>query len=452
MPKYKEKRHQCDQCTKAFTCASALKVHMRVHTDERPYACDVCGASFKTKSNLTKHMRTHTGERPYACDVCCKNFLRKEHLIIHMRTHTREKPYLCEHPGCNKCFTQMSALTIHMRTHTGEKPYACNVCSKTFAAKGNLTTHIRTHTGEKPYACDYPGCNLRFTVKHAVTTHKRRHTGEKPFACKHPGCDWKFTTSGALTTHMRTHTGEKPYACDYPGCDMRFARKSDITGHMRTHTGEKPYACEFCDKTFTTSGNLAMHTRTHTGPFCTICNKYCVPVANTMCGYCTVGSTYGKKERTVFDFLAGTDLRLGHFIRDQALGCGNRRRPDGYVSLWMPVEDTAVMFIVEVDENEHRRYNPSCESKRLEEIHERHGGPLFVLRYNPDQPGGLDPKKLSELAARCVEILEGDYVMAMDVGCGVLIEYHGYSDEQIRRVELAHLASQAWGESEEINV
>ena len=71
-----KKQHKCEECGKVFSQSSALNLHQRIYSGEKPYTCEMCATSFSWSTVLIQHRRIHTGEKPFKCHECGNPLVR----------------------------------------------------------------------------------------------------------------------------------------------------------------------------------------------------------------------------------------------------------------------------------------------------------------------------------------------------------------------------------------
>lgn len=222
---------RCPECHKSFSRIASLKAHVMLHEKEESLFCSECGDEFRTVQQLELHKLEHEDEwvknvRTHQCRQCHRQFTRASAFREHMKDHYRVKASLnhkyhkrnidrstfihkCD--ACLKTFQKPSQLVRHKRIHTGERPFECSQCGKTFNQKGSLHIHMCKHNGYRPFPCDF--CPASFSQKgnlraHIARVHAIPYSGEEVFKCSE--CTCVFKKLGSLNSHIsRCHSGDE---------------------------------------------------------------------------------------------------------------------------------------------------------------------------------------------------------------------------------------------------
>ncbi|XP_041336903.1 zinc finger protein 43-like [Pyrgilauda ruficollis] len=284
--------YRCRHCSYATAVPNNFRLHLKIHTDERPFVCKECNETFKTSNHLQKHSLLHVknGQEFGSClfvERCLENL--ELHREIQRGTYPERDFDACK--GSNSSLLGSEVWGVQQGVQRGtandvlaqSQPllYQCSECSYATGSSSNLQLHIRTHTGERPYSC--PVCQKMFRTSSHLKRHRLTHLNLGHFKCM--SCDYSTNKWLSLKQHLASHTGEgtsspgclyehtelpvKTYRCEE--CGYCTAHNGNLKLHMRIHTGEKPFQCGQCSLAFRTSSHLKRHWLTHLKLKCKRC-------------------------------------------------------------------------------------------------------------------------------------------------------------------------------------
>ncbi|XP_056377367.1 sal-like protein 3 isoform X4 [Hyla sarda] len=318
-------KHKCRFCAKVFGSDSALQIHLRSHTGERPFKCNICGNRFSTKGNLKVHFQRHKEKyphiqmNPYPVPEYLDNVPTSSGIPYGMSlppekpvtTWLDSKPVLPTIPtsiglqlpptipGVNS-YGDSPSITPMNRSPQRPSP-ASSECNS-LSPRINHTETCMVTSAESPQSAQTATTTVPKTEPIVLSLTAAR-TAEQPASGQISSpvttsiptlTDTSISTSlpnpvlptipdqfkakfpfGGLLESMQTSETSKlqqlvenidkkmtdPNQCVI--CHRVLSCQSALKMHYRTHTGERPFKCKICGRAFTTKGNLKTHFGVH---------------------------------------------------------------------------------------------------------------------------------------------------------------------------------------------
>lgn len=207
----------CNICLKTFACNSALEIHYRSHTKERPFKCDVCDRAFSTKGNMKQHMLTHKIR-----DLPAQFFEKNSESMDATISQPSRSPPPPPLPPISSRMSPSPAV-IATQSHNSNHP------PSSASGRGDGSTSLKATTPSSEHS-KRPSSDLH-DDRDNLTAIPKRSPGFSKHLCH--VCNKNFSSASALQIHMRTHTGDKPFKCNI--CERAFTTKGNLKVHMGTH-------------------------------------------------------------------------------------------------------------------------------------------------------------------------------------------------------------------------
>ncbi|NXD67120.1 SALL4 protein, partial [Eolophus roseicapillus] len=287
-------KHKCKFCGKVFGNDSALQIHLRSHTGERPYKCNICGNRFTTKGNLKVHFQRHKEKYPH---IKMNPYPVPEHLdnvptstgipygmsvpLDESNLIVDSKPLLTTLP--TSAATSAPQAVSHLAGIKESLPgtFSSDLQSRPSPESegGSSSSGAVGHESGTEQSLSSPQATCSVSIFHVSGSNEQGSETSKlqqlvenidkstadPNECLI--CHRVLSCQSSLKMHYRTHTGERPFKCKI--CGRAFSTKGNLKTHYGVHRANTPlkmqHSCPICQKKFTNAVVLQQHIRMHMG-------------------------------------------------------------------------------------------------------------------------------------------------------------------------------------------
>ncbi|KAA0706630.1 Sal-like protein 4 [Triplophysa tibetana] len=284
-------KHKCKFCGKSFGNDSALQIHLRSHTGERPFKCNICGNRFTTKGNLKVHFQRHKDKyphirmNPHPVPEHLDNIPTNSGIPYGMSLPMEENGFADNNPVVGLPSSGLHPSALQGFKSNFDVPVSGDLYSQRPSSSGSDGTSISSGMFGQEMSgldqskdtsdvlaglhhvngSDLSGENGSGTAKLQQMVDGLDKRTSDPNECMI--CHRVLSCQSSLKMHYRTHTGERPYKCKI--CGRAFSTKGNLKAHYGVHRANTPlkmqHSCPICHKKFTNAIVLQQHIRMHMG-------------------------------------------------------------------------------------------------------------------------------------------------------------------------------------------